>query len=330
MSVTPLSKISVIIPVYNGALSISRLVAEVLSALEGFSPEIVLVNDGSADDSEAVCESIARSNPLVKFISLRRNFGEHNAVMCGLNHMTGDAAVIIDDDFQNPPHTILALVEELQRGYDVVYSCYPEKKHHWFRNLGSKFNDLLATYLLRKPSDLYLSSFKAIRREVVDEIVKYTGPYPYIDGLIFRVTRSVSRVTVQHESRAEGRSNYTLKKLISLWLNMFLNFSILPLRFFTVSGIAVFVVGFIFSIAAVIEKLSSPAVPLGYTSLFVAILLLAGVQMIFLGLIGEYLGKTYLEQNGTPQWVIRKKILPGDEERSAAASRRELHSVRRK
>jgi polyisoprenyl-phosphate glycosyltransferase len=301
-------KISIVIPVYNGARSIERLVGELFEKIGVHELEVVLVNDGSRDESDAVCEKIAGRNPRVKYICLRRNFGEHQAVMCGLNFVSGDAAVIIDDDFQNPPGEILKLVRELEGGFDVVYSRYAVKRHHWFRNLGSWFNDRVATVLLKKPSSLYLSSFKAISIGVVREIIKYRGPFPYVDGLILRVTRNISSVLVEHSAREEGRSNYTLKKLISLWLNMFLNFSIVPLRVFTVMGLLLFGIGFMLVIGTVIEKIISPGLPLGYASLFVALMLFSGVQMLFLGLIGEYLGKQYFDQNGTPQWVIRKTV----------------------
>jgi polyisoprenyl-phosphate glycosyltransferase len=302
-------KISICIPVYNGALSISRLVASVEKELAAYDLEFVLVNDGSKDDSEAVCTAIARENPRVRFISLRRNFGEHNAVMCALNHMTGDCAVIIDDDFQNPPEEIIHLVRELEKGFDVVYTRYQEKKHTLFRNLGSWFNNLTATWLLNKPKNLYLSSFKAIRREVVDEIIQYLGPFPYIDGLILRVTDNISTVIVKHSSRTEGQSNYTLKKLISLWLNMFINFSVKPLRVFTLVGILVSGVSLLMLIYFILDRLIDPAnAERGWASLMVAITFFSGIQLISLGLISEYLGKHYMTSTKTPQWIVKKRI----------------------
>lgn len=302
-------KISICIPVYNGASSIGRFVALVEKELAAYDLEFVLVNDGSKDDSEAVCTALARENRRVQFISLRRNFGEHNAVMCALNHMTGDCAVIIDDDFQNPPEEIIHLVRELEKGFDVVYTRYQEKKHSLFRNLGSQFNNLTATWLLNKPKDLYLSSFKAIRREVVDEIIQYHGPYPYIDGLLLRVTDNISTVIVRHSSRTEGQSNYTLKKLISLWLNMFINFSVKPLRVFTLVGIVISAVSLLMMIYFILDRLIDPAnAEPGWASLMVAITFFSGIQLISLGLISEYLGKHYMTSTKTPQWIVKKRI----------------------
>jgi polyisoprenyl-phosphate glycosyltransferase len=302
-------KISVCIPVYNGSTTIGQLVSEIQKELEEFHIEIILVNDGSIDESEMICEKIARESKYVKFISLRRNFGEHNAIMCALNYVSGDYAVIIDDDFQNPPQEIVKLITEARKGYDVVYSQYKIKVHHPFRNLGSKFNNLMATWLLNKPHNLYLSSFKVINRPVINEIIKYCGPFPYIDGLILRITNNFSSVYVDHYERKNGKSNYTIGKLISLWLNMFINFSIKPLRVITLFGLIVSFTSFVMTVWLIIEHIFTTNNPRGWTSIAVAVLFFAGVQLIFLGLLGEYIGKQYLDINKTPQWIVKKEIL---------------------
>ena len=215
--------LSVVIPVYHGANTVQKLVESTQEELTPYSYEIVLINDGSKDDSEKVCLELSTKFDNISFLSLRKNFGEFQAVMCGLNHAKGDYAVIIDDDFQNPPSEIFKLLETALKGdYDVVYGQYDEKKHHQFRNIGSWFVNQITTFLFKKPQDLYLSSFKLIKREIVEEICKYKGPYPYIDGLIFNVTDNVGKVTVQHNERHHGESNYTAKKLTSLFLNIIL------------------------------------------------------------------------------------------------------------
>lgn len=298
--------ISICIPVFNAEKSIKALVYELGEVLACEQFEIVLVNDGSKDNSEQICEELANELGHVKFISLRRNFGEHNAVMCGLNHTEGSYVIIMDDDFQNPPSEAPKLISAIRKGYDVVYSAYKSKKHSRFRNIGSSFNDIVATALLSKPRNLYLSSFKAISREIVDEIVKYNGPFPYIDGLILRVTNNIGVVEVVHSGRATGASNYTLTKLFSLWVNMFINFSIIPLRLFTLFGIVIASIAFLSSLFFMVEKIIYPDTPMGWTSLMVAFLLFSGIQLIFVGLIGEYVGKNYLDINRTPQWVIKK------------------------
>jgi glycosyltransferase involved in cell wall biosynthesis len=223
--------LSVVIPVYHGAITVQKLVESAQEQLKEYSFEIVLINDGSKDDSEKKCLELAEKFDNVSFLSLRKNFGEFQAVMCGLNHTKGDYTVIIDDDFQNPPSEIIKLLETAQKGdFDVVYGQYDEKKHHQFRNFGSWFVNQVTTSLFQKPQDLYLSSFKIIKKEVVEGICKYKGPYPYIDGLIFNVTDNVGKVTVQHNDRQNGESNYTAKKLASLFLNIIFGYSLLPVR----------------------------------------------------------------------------------------------------
>jgi glycosyltransferase involved in cell wall biosynthesis len=303
-------KLSIIIPIYNGAKTITPLVEVLEKELaQKFDLEVVLVNDGSPSDNSAeVCADIAESDSKVKFLDLSSNFGEHNAVMAGLNYCSGEAAVIIDDDFQNPPSEIAKLVEKLNEGYDVAYSYYKKKKHHFLRNLGSRFNNIVATVLLGKPRNLYLSSFKAISRFVIDELVKYKGPYPYIDGLILRFTRNYGRVQVEHHPSLKETSGYTFHKLISLWLRMFTNFSLLPLRTATVLGFVFAMVGIVGAIFFTIEKLRNPDLPAGWASLIISLFVISGVQLFALGMVGEYLGRLFLKDDGKPQFVVRRSI----------------------
>ncbi len=303
------ARLSIVIPVYRGEKTIARLVHSLVDCLtDSCQLEIVLVNDGSPDKSADVCRGLAVRFAFVKFLNLSRNFSEHNAVMAGLNHATGDYVVIMDDDFQNPPGEVTKLVDEIQKGYDVVFSCYAEKQHHFLRNLGSRVNDWFAVVLLDKPRDLYLSSFKILSRFVVDELIKYDGPYPYIDGLVLRFTRNYSRVLVAHDPRREGRSGYTLRKLISLYLNMFTNFSILPLRLASCAGLASSVLGLALAAYFVAERIQNPQLPAGWASMIVSLFIIAGIQLFSLGMIGEYLGRLFLKDNGRPQFVIREKL----------------------
>lgn len=304
-------KISIVIPVYNGALSIDRLVDELIARISPvFNIEIVLVNDCSPDNSEEVCIGITKKHPeFVSFYSLAMNVGEHNTVMAGLNKATGDYAVIIDDDFQNPVSEVIKLIDYMiNSNYDVVYTYYEEKKHSIFRNLGSQFNDKVANVMLKKPKDLYLSSFKIINRFLINEVIKYNLPYPYLDGLILRRTSNIGKIKVSHTERQLGKSNYTLRKLISLWLNMFTNFSILPLRVSIILGFIFSFVGFIISIDAIIEKIFNPNVPQGYTFIVIIISFYAGIQLIAIGMVGEYLGRMFMAHNKKPQYSIRKSF----------------------
>lgn len=304
--------LTVVIPVYNSERTIGPLVETLFEALAGVELEVVLVNDGSRDGSEAACTALARRFGRVRFVSLRRNFGEFNAVLCGLNYARGRYCVIIDDDFQNPPGEILKLLHAAETGsYDVVYSFYSEKQHGFFRNAGSWLVNHLTTWLLDKPRDLYLSSFKLIRREVVDEIIRYRGPYPYIDGLIFRVTRHVGRVEVVHQERRDGRSNYTLRKLISLFLNVLFGYSLRPLRVLSATGLALTLVG---TGLFLVETFAISASDSGVTRALVmsTVLLVGGLNLSGLGLLGEYVGKLFMLESGLPAYAVKTEILNDD------------------
>ncbi|MBK6978439.1 MAG: glycosyltransferase family 2 protein [Cytophagaceae bacterium] len=289
---------SVVIPVFNGAKSISQLVESIEKEFYEKKFEIILVNDGSKDNSAEVCKEIAHSKENITFVNLRKNFGEFNAVICGLSYVKGKYGIIIDDDFQNPPCQILKLIDKAEEGdYDVVYSYYEEKKHHWFRNIGSKMVNYLTTYLLKKPKDLYLSSFKLIKKEVIDEIIKFKLHNPYIDGLIFQVTDNVGRQLVEHHSRRDGESNYSLRKLISLFLTIIFGYSLLPLRLTFLAGFFSILFSLFYMLLyalSVIPEWGSPIV-----------IFMCGVILCALALIGEYLGNTYLLNSGKPQYIVK-------------------------
>jgi undecaprenyl-phosphate 4-deoxy-4-formamido-L-arabinose transferase len=304
-----LANISIVIPVFNAEDTIARLVEELIAELGSeYYLEIVLVNDRSKDSSEEVCINLFKEHPsVVRFFSLAKNVGEHNTVMAGLNQISGDYAVIMDDDFQNPIQEVKRLIDfTVKTEYDVVYTYYEKKEHSLFRNLGSLFNDRVANIMLGKPKDLYLSSFKILRKQLVDEIVKYDLPFPYIDGLVLRSTENIGKFKVKHDPRKIGKSGYTLSKLVSLWGNMFINFSILPLRLATIMGFIFAGIGFILGLSAIIERLLNPDLPQGYTFLFVFIALISGVQLISVGILGEYIGRFFLSHNKLPQYLIRR------------------------
>jgi undecaprenyl-phosphate 4-deoxy-4-formamido-L-arabinose transferase len=306
--------LAVVIPVFNAESTIAGLIDEVVATLEPHfdALEIVAVNDGSDDGSHESLLAAHRRHPsVVKYVRLARNFGEHNAVMCGLRYTVGDAVAIIDDDLQNPPGEILTLVEELRRGHDVVYSKYEGKMHAAWRNLGSRFNNLVATRLLRKPPGLYLSSFKVMNRFLVDSVLRYDGPFPYLDGLILRSTSAIGTRSCAHEPRAAGKSNYTLVRLLRLWLNMFTSFSLVPLRISTFLGLFMSAVGVLLALFFVFSWLAGgvflhETVPPGWASTVVLITVFAGIQLLMLGVIGEYLGRVLLTNNREPQFIVRE------------------------
>jgi undecaprenyl-phosphate 4-deoxy-4-formamido-L-arabinose transferase len=307
--------LSVVVPVYNGAATIGELVQALRGLDIAGGIEIVLVVDGSPDNSLEVCKKLAAEpGAPVMVLSLSRNFGEHNAVMAGLARASGAYAITMDDDLQNPPGEVKRLFEYARDGgHDVVYTYYAEKKHAAWRNIGSRFTNWCADHLIDKPKGLYLSSFRCLSAFVRERIVaSYDGPYPYVDGLIFQVTQKVGRLQVDHLPRIEGRSNYTLPRLFRLWLSMFLNFSVIPLRAATLFGLGFGVLGAVGAVITVFEAIFSHKPPQGWASLMVAVLVLAGVQLVLVGLIGEYLGRMFLAVNRKPQYLVREVYRRGE------------------
>jgi undecaprenyl-phosphate 4-deoxy-4-formamido-L-arabinose transferase len=300
--------LSVVVPVYRGARTVGPLVEKLNALHVPGGHEIVLVNDGSPDDAAAVCRALVAAQPPgvpLTFVDLARNFGEHAAVMAGYRHARGAYVVNIDDDFQNPPEEILAVLRHaVEGGHDVVYTRYAEKHHAGWRNLGSRLNGWLADRLLDKPRGLYLSSFRCVNRLVVDHITRYDGAFPYIDGLIFQVTQNAGTVEVRHADRAEGTSGYTLRRLVGLALNMMVNFSVMPLRLATVLGFVIAGLGFFGALWVVVEYFLVQQ-PKGWTMTMVAMALFSGTQLIILGIAGEYLGRLHLNANRRPQFVVR-------------------------
>lgn len=300
--------LSIVIPVYRGATTIGQVVAELSALAPAGGIEIVLVNDGSPDDSGDVCRSLLRTATVpIVYIEHARNYGEHNAVMTGLRRARGDYVITMDDDLQNPPEEVINIYDHARLGgWDVVYTRYAVKQHARWRNLGSQFANAVADRLLDKPKGLYLSSFRCMSRLVVESVTRYTGPYPYVDGLIMQVTQRIDSIEVRHLPRIEGRSNYNLTRLVRLWLNLATSFSLAPLRIAILLGIAMSVLGAIGAVATIAEALFTRATPSGYASTMVVILLVGGVQSMILGILGEYVGRTFLSANGKPQGTVRE------------------------
>lgn len=300
--------LSIVVPVYRSATILPVLVQHIEKAMiaEGLAGafEIVLVHDAGPDNSWQVMQKLAETNEFVRGINLRKNVGQHNATIAGLNHVRGRIIAILDDDLQHPPSALGDMMRALDGGYDVCYTKYLNRKHAWWKQAGSRFNDYVATLLLGKPKGLYLSSLKAMRREIVDEIIKYDGPYTYIDGLILDVTCSITSVDVAHQARHEGESNYNFRRLLSLWMKMATSFSILPLRFATYMGFLLAVLSLVMVVFVFVAKWLHPEFPPGWASLIAVILFIGGVQTLCIGMIGEYLGRTYLKLNRRPQYVV--------------------------
>lgn len=303
--------LSIVVPVYGSATMLPALVKRLAAVFDGLdlsgSFELLLINDASPDQSWSVIKALAAQHKFVRGVNLRRNVGQHNATMAGLGLVRGRYVAVMDDDLQHPPEALADLILALESGYDVCYTRYVNRQHAWWKRVGSQFNDRVATILLQKPKGLYLSSFKAMRREIADEVVKYDGPYAYVDGLILDATRSITTIDVEHQSRLEGESQYNLRRLISLWLKMATSFSVLPLRIATYLGFGIAGLSVLMACFVAVIKLLHPEFPPGWASLIATVLFIGGVQTLCIGVVGEYLGRTYLKLNGKRQFVIGSK-----------------------
>jgi glycosyltransferase involved in cell wall biosynthesis len=304
--------LSIIVPAYCSADCLDALVAATTESLgtTGWTYEMVLVNDGSPDRTWDVIEALCRAHPEVMGVDLRRNFGQDNAILTGIRFARGRVVAIMDDDLQHDPGDLPALLTKLEEGADVVYARFRVRRHAAWKNLGSWFNGKVAEWVLDKPSGVYLSPYKVLRREVAELICRYDGPDPYIDGLLFQVTSRFAQVSVDHHERHAGRGHYNLWRSLAVWARLATGFSIRPLRLVTWCGLAFGALGGSLAFAVVLYRLLYPAsfaaAVAGWASLVVAQLLIGGTQMIFLGILGEYAGRLHAAAAGKkPQATVR-------------------------
>lgn len=304
--------VSFVIPCYRSERTLPAVVEEIRSTMltlqDKYEYEIVLVNDCSPDDTYEVIKRLAMEAPNIRGYNLAKNFGQHAALMAGFHHVEGDIVVCLDDDGQTPADEVDKLLGGIEDGSDVVYARYEHKMHSHFRNFGSWLNEEMAKVMLGKPKELYVSSYFAARRFVVEEMKKYTNAFPYVIGLVLRTTKRITNVTVQHREREIGSSGYTIGKLLTLWFNGFTAFSVKPLRIATAIGCTCSAAGFLYGIYTIIKKFVNPNVPLGFSSMMAAIVFMGGMLMVMLGLVGEYIGRMYISMNNSPQYVIRESV----------------------
>lgn len=299
--------LSFVIPLYYSAETITPLVKEIEGLVVEGGHELVLVNDGSRDATAGICRELLRDARIpIVFVNHSRNFGEHNAVLTGYRHARGAYVVNLDDDGQNPPAEAVRLWQHAKaHGLDVVFGHYAKKEHAPWRNLGSWLTNRTTDWVLDKPKGFYLSSFRCVSAFVAREVAEHSGPFPYIDGLILQVTQNLGSLEVRHAERAAGTSGYTWRRLVQLWASTLVNFSVMPLRLATLLGL-VMAVGGLAGIGLVLYLNFTGAGPeFGWGSLMAALLLLAGTQLVMLGLIGEYVGRMFLSVNRRPQSVVR-------------------------
>lgn len=303
---------SIVIPCYRSAHTIRKVVEDTLAEmdrLERTPCEFILVDDFSPDSGETVRElkALAEEHDCVTAISLAHNVGQHNALICGLNHASGDVIIFMDDDGQTHPSQLQTILDGLDDDHDVVYGYYADKKHSGFRNFGSWFTHMSVRILIGKPKDMKTSSFVAMKKYVRDSIIDYPAHYTQMQGLILRTvsTSRIASIPIEHFDRAYGESGYTLKKLLSLWSNI-AGFSVVPLRFAQKFGIFTTLCGVLGLIWLLVRKIISKTKILGWTSTMMTIIIFSGIILLTLGIVGEYVGRVFLTMGNYPQYVIRE------------------------
>lgn len=302
-------KISFVIPCYGSEKTVEVVINEideVVNKNEKYDYEIVAVNDHSPDNVWNVLTKIAEKNKKVKLINLAKNMNRPGALMAGLSKVTGDYVVLMDDDGQCPMESLWELIKPLEEGHDVSIAKYPEYKQSAFKSFGTIVNRKMTEIVMEKPKDLAFTNFSAMKKYIVDEIIKYKNPYPYMTGLLLRTTSDIVNVKMEERERIAGSTNFTFKKMLNLWINGFTAFSIKPLRISTIIGFITAAIGFIYGIYVIIHKLIVHTNVLeGYSSLMAVMLFIGGIIMMMLGMIGEYLGRIYISINNSPQYVIK-------------------------
>jgi len=303
-------KISIVVPVYNSEDCVLELNKAVQEAFRNFNDyELILVNDKSKDNSWSKIQEAGKLNDKITGISFRKNYGQDAALMAGLRASKGEYVVIMDDDLQHAPADIFKLYEHCQKGYDVCFALFPKKKQNNWKNIGSSLNGKISEKLLDKPAEIYLSPFKIIKREVVEEIIKYSGPYPYVDATLLTITSNLSQIEIEHHDRFKGKSNYNLFRSALVFINHVTNYSIYPLRLVTITGFAAAIVSFILGILYIIQYLLGLTHKVeGWITIVILLIFFGGLMLMSLGLIGEYIGRIFISVNNKPQYTIEKIV----------------------
>jgi len=305
--------ISVVIPVYNSSENLDELYKQLKDALQSIAYEIIFVDDCSSDNSWGEICRMAQIDSTITAVGLRKNSGQDNALMAGFSYAEGNYICIMDDDLQHSPYDIPALYEQCRKGYDVCYAGFSRKEQKLWKNTGSWLNGVFAQFLLKKPKGIYMSPFKMVKRDVIQEVIQYTGPFPYIDGLLLQLTNSLTSVKVQHHKRFKGKGNFNFIRSVSLFLKIMTSFSVIPLRLATITGFVTSFIGFLLAVYYMFEYFLNQHRVEGWASLIISLLIIGGLLLMSMGLIGEYIGRIFITLNGKPQYSVRKVIRTGSD-----------------
>lgn len=303
--------ISIIVPVYNSQHTLDELFNRIHTTFKslGESYEIIFVDDNSQDNSWEILNTLQARNPTVKIIRLMQNFGQNNAIICGMHEARGEFIITMDDDLQHKPEDIPGLLSKICQGYDVVFAYPKYKQDTLLKRLGSRLNIFLSTLIFKKPKNVKLSSFRIFSKKIVAQLIKIDTPTPFLSGMIFSITKNASHIRVDHGKRQYGRSNYSIVKLFKLSFNLFFNYSSLPLQLLSVSGLIVSLLSFSTGLFFIFKKMLFGIDVPGWTSVICLLSFFNGLLLLMLSIIGEYLARIIKTLSYSHQFIIRDKIL---------------------
>jgi glycosyltransferase involved in cell wall biosynthesis len=301
-------EISIVIPVYNSEKSLPVLVELIFTALQetAIPYEIVFVNDASLDNSLKTLTDLYEKYDFIKIIDLQRNYGQQNALLCGFAHTEGKYIVTMDDDLQHDPDDIITLYREIKSGYDAIFASYDVKKDKVYKNLGSWFIRKMNHHIFSLKNDLRFSSFRIIKKEIIDRLALEKSPFPYISGMIMEQTKHVKNVQVKHHQRQFGKSNYNLRKLINLAMNLLINYSSIPLKLITFGGLFLSMLSIAAGTFYAIKQIVNGNAPTGWTSLFLLISVNNAIILIIFIILGEYISRILKEMSSPKTYIIRE------------------------
>jgi len=301
--------ISVVIPVYNAEDRLEELHDRLNRSLEQITSdfEIILVEDCGKDRSWEVIQKIGKKDSRIKGIKLSRNFGQHAATLCGFSRAQGDWVITLDDDMEQKPEDISKIYKKALEGYDLVYGVYTQRSHSSWRNITSTIGRKLFNIAIPSLNYEY-TSFRIIKKSVAKELLSFDSPFPFVDGYLSWVTNNYSTIPISHEIRRSGASNYTMKKLITHMINIFVTFSDLPLRLVSWVGILSFLLGLLWLSVILVRKLLIGITVSGWASTMAGIILFGGLQLLILGIFGEYLSRMNFKSSKKPLFLISKEV----------------------
>ena len=304
IKVSKKKSLSIVIPVYNSEKTIHKLYERIVNVFDNsyYDYEIIMIEDNSKDKSWENIENISKKDKRVRGIKLARNFGQHSATLCGIKLSKGDYVATIDDDLEQPPEKLIDMLEEIEKGFDLVYGIFIEKTHPFWRRISSNLIKNILSLLIPNLKDY--SSMRIITRNIANEISKFDSPYPIIDGYLNWLTNNCSFIKIKHGMRDKGKSNYNIKSLLFLSRNFLIGFSEGPIQVISMSGILLSLIGFAYALYIIIRKIIGISIISGYASIMSSLLIIGGLQLFLIGIFGEYIARINSNTSKKPLFLI--------------------------